>query len=88
VNYHDLPDDKKWLWRLTMDTPYAIGGHATDVSEIAYSLAHKVLNSFPKGRAPAVVEAKLRRLTDTLEQAEKDIQEFIELVSWYVAGGE
>jgi hypothetical protein len=88
VNYYDLPEDKKWLHRLTGDTPHEIGGRATDVSEIAYSLADKVLNSFPKGRAPAVVEAKLRRLTDTLEQAEREIHEFIGLVSWYVAGGE
>jgi hypothetical protein len=86
VKCYDLPRHKRGLRRSTLDKPYGIGGRATDVAEIAHSLSSKVQDVFPAGTVPAVVEAKLKRLTDTLEQAEKDIQEFIELVSWYVAG--
>jgi hypothetical protein len=88
VKCYDLPRHKRGLHRPTLDNPYGIGGRATDVSEIARSLAAKLEDVFPVSRVPAVVETKLRRLTDTLERAEKDIQEFIELVSWFVAGGE
>jgi hypothetical protein len=51
------------------------------VSHIAYCLDWRVKEVFPINRVPTKVEVKLGRLTETLERAERDIQEFIEVVS-------
>jgi hypothetical protein len=71
-----------------MDSPFEIVGHGTDVSEIAYSMSAKVRELFPEDKMPAEIDVKQKRLTETLAQAEEEIQEFIGVVSRYVAGGE
>ena len=77
MNYYQLPKDKRWI----PDSPYEIGGRATDVSQIAYSLRNIVREHFPINKVPRELVDTLNALFQTGEIYEKQIQEFIEQVS-------
>jgi hypothetical protein len=85
VKYYELPRSKWWLHRLALDSPFEIGGLGTDLSEIALSLSERVQELFGEHRVPAEVYVKLGHLCETLTIAEEEIQEFIGVVSGYVA---
>ena len=68
----------RWLDR--RDTIYEIGGRATDISQIAYSLEQQVKMVFPLNKVPNDIVLKIVELTAVLEYGEKIILEFISLV--------
>lgn len=83
MKYYDLPKDDRWMpdgWN-----PDDIGGHYTDVSQIAWSLEHRVKELFPINCVPEEIAVTLKHLKESLINAEKYIQNTIEMITDYVA---
>lgn len=77
--YYALPNDKRWL-----DTPYEIGGRSTDVEQIGFSLYNKIKSIFPINEVPTEVKTKLDKVIKSLEMAEEEIEDLIDMVSEYI----
>jgi len=83
MNYYDLPKEKRWLGG---DSPYQIGGRATDVSQIAYSLMGRVKEMYSINAVPKKLEDELKKLTDQCGACEKAIESMISLITEYKVG--
>ena len=79
MEYYKLPKDKQWL-----DNPYLIGGRDVDISQISYSLNHRVRELFPINRVPVEVEKQLETLSNICIDCEREIQRTIKIVSDFV----
>jgi len=81
MKYYDLPKEERWLEG--DDSPYQIGGRATDVSQIAYSLASRVKELYPINKVPEALVRDLEALEALCQQCENQIQETISNISDY-----
>lgn len=78
VNYYELPKDKRWL---ESDSPYEIGGRATDITQIAYSLTARVREMYPINKVPEDIVTQLDTLTGLCKKCEDEIEKTIGLIS-------
>ena len=78
MNYYELDKEKRWL---DNNSPYEIGGRATDVSQIAFSLSHRVRELYPINQVPRGLVDKLRELEDICSSCEEAIADTINLIS-------
>ena len=78
VNYYELDKEKRWL---DSDSPYEIGGRDTDVSQIAFSLSHRVRELYPINQVPRGLVDKLKELENICSCCEKAIADTINLIS-------
>jgi len=82
MDYYKLPKDDRWL---EGDSPYSIGGRDTDISQIAYSLSHRVRELFPINTVPQLLVTQLDILQSKCEDCEKEIQKTIGIIQGEVA---
>ncbi len=80
MSYYDLPEEKRWL---KDNSPYEIGGRATDVSQIAYSLSGIVRDLYPINKVPKTIELQLVQLEKVCKECEREINDTINLISQY-----
>ena len=80
MNYYGLSKDEQWMGS---DSPYDIGGRDTDVSQIAYSLEHRVRELYPINQVPKELEERLNNLKEVCVACESEINKIIELISDY-----
>jgi len=81
VNYYDLGKEDRWL---EGDSPYEVGGRGTDISQIAYSLKHRVRELFPINEVPDKLVRNLIELEKICAVTEKAIEASISLISDYM----
>ena len=79
MNYYDLPKDDRWLDG--DDSPYEIGGRATDVSQIGYSLAGRVRELYPINCVPQALAKRLSDLQVVCDECEREIEKTMALIS-------
>ena len=82
MDYYELDKEKRWL---ESDSPGEIGGRDTDVSQIAFSLSHRVREMYPINKVPNELVDKLNELEDVCSNCEKVIADTINLISDEVA---
>lgn len=80
MDYYDLPKDKQWLGG---DSPYVIGGRNTDISQIAYSLSHRVRELYPINQVPEKLAQSLQELEKQCRECEIAIRRMVSLISDY-----
>ena len=81
MKYYDLLKDQRWMpdnW-----SPEGIGGHPTDISQIALCLIRHVKGMFPINQVPQPLAQKLCALETLCESCEQGISEAIQLITDY-----
>lgn len=78
MGYYELDKEKRWL---EGDSPCEIGGRATDVSQIAFSLSHRVRELYPINQVPRGLAEKLKELEGICSSCEEAIIDTINLIS-------
>jgi hypothetical protein len=67
-------------WLGATGTKYTIGGRATDITQIAYSLEHRIKEIYPMNGVPIVIVDKLKELQQSSEETQLKLNRFLELV--------
>jgi len=81
--YWKLPEDGRWL-----NSPYEVGGRATDVTGIGWALYAAICEHFPMNAVPTAIVADCKALDVVLELAEARIYALINSVSQALAENE
>ena len=75
-SFYLLPRDERWL-----DRSDEIGGRSTDIGQLGCSLREAVKNKYPINGVPIHIVKMLESLQKVLDDGERMIEVFIELVS-------
>lgn len=74
-----IPQKHRWLRELG-DSPESIGGRATDISQIAFTLENLVKSVFPINGVPSEIVEALTDLESTCRNVELEIESFLGIV--------
>ena len=78
MDYYKLGKEERWLGD---DSPSNVGGRDTDVSQIAFSLSHRVRGLYSINKVPRELADKLDELESICYNCEKAITDAINLIS-------
>ena len=78
--YYKLPDSHRWLSEMSSN-PNCIGGRATDIGQIGYSIRTAIKTIYPINEVPPSIVDQLEELMYFLSTSEAKIDSLIEQVS-------
>lgn len=74
--FYKLPKDDRWL-----DSPYQVGGHDTEITQVGYSLGFRIRELFPMNQVPPRIEAEFKAFMETLTEAEERMGRVCSLIN-------